>query len=94
MIRADYKNFFRTTLSKENYKRIMEICKTNKDCEYFIAIYHKLGRDEKKFNKAIEVLLGKTDDEFIKLIDRKIELHKKAIEKLERIKKGYIFHLK
>ena len=91
MIRADYKNFFKVTLSKENYKRIMEMCKTNKDCEYFIAMYHKLGRDKKKFNKAVSMLMSENhDDEILKTIDGAIEKHKEAIKHLEKLKKGMI----
>ena len=80
-------NALKTILSKENYKRIKE----RKNKEYYLGIYHKLGRDKEKFNKVIQILLD--GDEFTRDIDKAIELHKMAIKKLKRIKMGYVLNL-
>lgn len=85
-------NALKTLLTKENYKKVMERAKNNReDLEFYLTIYHKLGRDKEKFNKAIEILMD-NKDKVIREVDRAIGLHKKAIEKLERIKRGYILN--
>jgi len=79
-------NALKTLLGKENYKRI----KDKKDKRYYLELYHRLGRDKEKFNRAIEVLLN--GDEVTESIDKAIEYHKEAIKRLERVKRGYIFN--
>jgi len=83
----EYKNVLKTTLTRENYKKVVE--DKEMGLEFYVWLYHRLGRDKKKFNKAVESLID-NKDEFTKLIDRKIELHREAIKKLKRIKIGYV----
>jgi len=84
------KNVLKTTLTKENYEKVIEHCKTKEDLEFFVALYHKL-RDKEKFNKAIKLIFDE-EDSFIRMINIAISLTKKKLKLYEKLKRVYILN--
>ncbi|HDD56906.1 MAG TPA: hypothetical protein ENF43_00100 [Thermoplasmatales archaeon] len=79
-------------LTRKNYKKFLEMYGADeKEARRWLAVYHKLGRDEE--NRAFEMFTGEEKPEALKSIDELIELNKKKIEKLERIKRGIFYRL-
>jgi len=90
-----YLNVIQTTLTKENWKKYKELFDKDENAAlFFVKLYHRLGRDKEKFNKAFELITtDKEIKEFNKLVDKQIELLKKKIEKLEKLRKYTIIKL-
>ena len=90
-----YLNVVRTVLTKENWKKYKQLYGNDPEMAlYFVKLYHKLDRDREKFNKAFEMLLNDPEiKELSETIDKNIELHKKSIEKLKKLKMPLIIKL-
>jgi len=76
-------NALSVILTKENYKKIKDLNKN--ELKKIVRLYHKHYTNnyvEKGY--VSEFYLG-----MIELLNKKIELHKKAIEKLEKIRDYY-----
>ena len=91
--RIEYLNAIKTVLSKENWKIFRKKYSKNNDMIYkTVKIFHLLGRDKKKINKWFE-LNEKQNVEILKSINKVIELRRKSIKKLEKIKNGLILEM-
>jgi len=85
-----YRNFFKTVLNKENYKKFKKYFWENPEkMEYYIRVYHKLNRNKEKFNSFFEYSLN---NEISNTINKLIELEKEKIKKLEKIKNFLLFY--
>jgi len=85
-----YINAVRSILTKENYRKFLEVYGNDGEtAKKWIALYHKLGRDKDKLNLAFK-MYTEEKPKVLTLIDDLIELHKKKIEKLERIREGIL----
>ena len=83
-----YLNAIKTILTKENWKIFREkyIGDDNMILRTLTVYHHKFNRDKTKLNEWIKNLQKEEIPEIAKTINRAIELHEKAIEKLEKIK--------
>ena len=89
-----YMNAIRSIFTKENYKKFLE--KYGNDGEMakkWVVVYHKLGRDKDKTNYAFELFIGEKTHKVLDSIDKVIELNKKKIEILKRIREGVFYKL-
>ena len=81
-------------LTRKNYEKFLEMYGTDeKEARKWLAVYHKLGRDEERLNRAFEMFTSEERPRALKSIDELIELNKKKIEKLERIRRGVFYKL-
>ena len=89
-----YINCIRTIFTKENYRKFLQMYgKDGEMAKKWVIIYHKLGRDEKKTNYAFELFTGEKTHKVLDLIDKLIELNKKKIEILKRIREGLFYKI-
>ena len=84
--RNEYLHNIKFLLTKENWKVFKRKFSRDDETIYKMMVaYHKLGRNKEKLNEWFEKTFVKRVEP-IKSLEQAIELHKKAIEKLERIK--------
>ena len=90
-----YLNTIKTVLGEEERFEIFKkklagksISAREREELFIIGIYHKYGRDKQKVQKVFDILYlnKKQDNELLNHIEEAIGLHKRAIEKLEKIK--------
>ena len=90
-----YINVIRSIFTEQNYKKFVEMygkgVESGEEAKRWTGIYHRLGRDKEGVNRAFELFIGKEKNEVIELLDKLIDLEKKKIEKLQRIRKGMIY---
>ena len=80
-----YLNTLKTVLTKKNFEILKErFGKDKEELEFFLKKFHQLGRDKKKFNKFFQDYIAGVG--IFGELNRAIELHEKAIEKLKRLK--------
>lgn len=80
------KDAIKTLVGKEKWEKLKSL--DINELKFLLHAYHHLGRSKEKFNAFVDIYLNQDKYEIFKNINDAIDLHKKYIYHLERLKKG------